>query len=232
MMKKSCNFCGAPLKDSAKACAQCGWDRSQDGPPSSDPADTKARIGVAAGLFVAYAVMAILVRGAPNVARATPVKTSVYAAPEISYEPVAAAPIALGEIPPTVAAAPTAAAATKPITIKIVDEKAAHIEARGALDYGFVVPETDQKCKLVGLLHGAGGFDRNLETFLLTDDEYLFWHANPAAIPHSSWDTIRGSETTLSYDLPGAGTYHLVVSNQMSPSSETVQVKAQVKCAR
>lgn len=231
-MKKICNFCGAALKDSDKECPQCGWDRSQDGPPSTDPADTKARMGVTAGLVVAYAVMGVLIQHSPESARAAPVKTSVYAAPEVSYEPVAAQPIALGAVPPAGEAIPAKAASTKPFTIRVVDDKAAHIEARGALDYGFVVPETEQKCQLVGLLHGAGGFDRNLETFLLTEDEYLFWHANPAAIPHSSWDTIRGSETTLSYDLPGAGTYHLVVSNQMSPASETVQVKAQVKCAR
>jgi len=101
-----------------------------------------------------------------------------------------------------------------------------------ALDYGFLVPETGQKCQLVGQLHGTGGYDQDLETFLLTDDEYIFWHANTAAIPHSSWDTMRGSETTLAYDLPGAGTYHLVISNEMSPTDKTVQVKAQVKCAR
>lgn len=236
-MNKLCNFCGAPIKDSAKECEQCGWDRSQDGAPSSDPADKKARIGVAAGLVVAYAVMGFLIQGAPDVARATPVNTPIYAAPELSSEPtgepVVAPAIAVGELPPTVAGTPaTTATGTKLLTIRVVDAKAAHIEAHSSLDYDFVVPETEQKCQLVGQLHGSGGFDRDLETFLLTDDEYLFWHANPAAIPHSSWDTIRGSETTLTYNLPGAGNYHLVISNEMSPTNKTVQVKAQVKCAK
>ena len=238
-MKKYCNFCGAPLKDSAKECEQCGWDRSQDGPPSSDPADTKARIGVAAGLVVAYAVMGFLIQGVPDVARATPVKT-IYAAPEMSSEPIGepivGPPVALSVDPTTVAATVTAPvtpdAATKPISIKVADAKLAHIHAHDALDYGFVVPETDQKCQLVGQMHGIGGYDRDLETFLLTDDEYIFWHANPAAIPHSSWDTMRGSETTLRYDLPGTGTYHLVISNAMAPTDQTVQVKALVKCVR
>lgn len=236
-MKKVCNFCGAPIKDSEKECPQCGWDRSQDGPPSSNPADTKARIRVAGGLIVAYAVMGILIQGAPDAARTAPAQTAAYAPPAVEYEePVAepaVAPIAIGDLPQTVAAAPVATAGSaKLLTIKIVDEKAALIEARGALDYGFVVPETEEKCQVVGQMRGTGGFDRNLETFLLTDDEYFFWHANPAAIPHSSWDTIRGSETALAYDLPGAGTYHLIVSNAMSPTSETVQLKAQVKCTR
>lgn len=225
------------MKDSAKECEQCGWDRSQDGPPTSDPADTKARLGVAAGLVVAYVVMGILIQGAPDVARATPAKGPIYAAPEITTEPVGepvvTPAIAPGVLPTMVAGAPTTgAAATKLLTIKVADTKTARIQAHDALDYGFVVPETDQKCRLVGQLHGTGGFDRDLETFLLTDDEYIFWHANPAAIPHSSWDTFRGSETTLSYALPGAGNYHLVISNEMSPTDKTVQVKAQVKCAK
>jgi hypothetical protein len=237
-VKKFCNFCGAPLKDSAKECEQCGWDRSQDGAPSSDPADTKARIRVAVGLVVAYAVMGFLIQGAPDVARATPAaNTPLYAAPEPSPEPsgqpAVVQAITVGAPPPTVAGAPvTAAAARKPLVIKVADDKAAHIEAHSALSYDFEVPETGQKCQLLGQLHGSGGFDSRLETFLLTDDEYLFWHANPAAIPHSSWDTIRGSETSLSYELPGAGTYHLVISSEMSPTSKTVQVKAQVKCAK
>ena len=235
-MKKYCNFCGAPLKDSAKECEQCGWDKSQDGPPSSDPADTKARVGVAAGLVVAYVVMGLLIQGAPDVARATPAGTT-YAAPETSAEPVGepmvGRAIAPGVIPIAVATAPISAGpSAKPISIKVADAKLAHIPAHDALDYGFVVPETDQKCRLLGQMHGTGGYDRDLETFLLTDDEYIFWHANTAAIPHSSWDTMRGSETTLAYDLPGTGTYHLVISNAMSPADKTVQVKALVKCAR
>ena len=235
-MKKYCNFCGAPLKDSAKECEQCGWDKSQDGPPSSDPADTKARMGVAAGLVVAYAVMGFLIQGAPDVALATPV-TSTYAAPETNAEPVGepsvGPAIALGVTPTAVATAPASAGpSAKPILIKVADAKLAHILAHDALDYGFVVPETDQKCQLLGQMHGIGGYDRDLETFLLTDDEYIFWHANTAAIPHSSWDTMRGSETTLAYNLPGTGSYHLVISNSMSPADKTVQVKALVKCTR
>jgi hypothetical protein len=237
-LKKICNFCGEPMADSAKECPQCGWSRDQDAPPSSDPADQKARIGVAIGLVVAYAVMWTLIQGSPEVAQARPLTSPIVAAPEDVAEPADAAPatgqaISVGALPSAVtSAAAGATAGVKLLTIKVADDKAAHIQAHDALDYAFVVPETNQKCLLGGQLHGAGGFDRDLETFLLTDDEYLFWHANPAAIPHSSWDTIRGSETTLSYDLPGAGTYHLVISNSMSPAAKTVLVKAQVKCAK
>jgi hypothetical protein len=181
--------------------------------------------------------MGILIQGAPDVARATVVKTPIFAAPEYTAppagEPVVGQAIAVGAAPPTLAGTPVASGASaKLLTIKVADDKGAHIQPRDAITYDFVVPETDQKCHLVGQLHGSGGFDGNLETFLLTDDEYVFWHANPAAIPHSSWDTIRGSETTLNYALPGAGTYHLVISNEMSGTTKIVQVKAQVKCTR
>jgi len=234
-VKKHCNFCGAPLKDSAKECEQCGWDRSQDGPPSSDPADTKARMGVSAGLVVAYAVMWILIHGAPDVVRASTAVTPLYPASQENTVPAdVPSPIAIGPGPTTVAGAPVTAVAGKGklLTIKVADAKTARITAHSAHNYEFVVPEIAHQCQLAGQLHGAGGFDSALETFLLTDDEYALWSANPAAIPHSSWDTIRGSETTLRYDLPGPGTYHLVVSNEMSPTDKTVQVKALVKCAR
>jgi hypothetical protein len=242
-VKKHCNFCGEPLKDGAKECPQCGWDRSQDGPPSSDPADQKARVGVAAGLIVAYAVMWSLIQGTPDVARATPLAMQTTEVAQTVAEPVAdaptAAPISVGLLPTASDSAANAAPSTattsgkgKALSIKVADAKAAHIDAHNALNYDFVLPQTDERCQLVGQLHGNGGFDNALETFLLTDDEYLFWHANQAAIPHSSWETIRGSETPLAYDLPGAGTYHLVISNEMSPAAKTIQVKAQVKCVK
>jgi hypothetical protein len=236
MRKRYCNFCGEPMQDAATECKQCGWDRSKDGPPSSDPADQKARVGVAAGLAVAYGVMWILIQASPDVALATPSARPADAASQIAIEPVGQAvvspAVAIGApAPMALASTPAGKGAAKALTIKVADDKAAHIQAHDALTYDFVVPETDQKCRLVGQLHGAGGFDRDLETLLLTDDDYIFWRANTAAIPHSSWDTFRGSETTLGYDLPGTGTYHLVISNEMSPAAKTVQVKAQVKCA-
>jgi len=224
------------MLEASTVCKQCGWDRSQDGPPTQDPKDRKARLGVAGGIAVGYWVMFTLISGTSVAAR--PIRTATAAsamieAPEYTPEPVTGEAIALGTLPSAGAAA--IAAPAKPgklLIIKVADAKSSSIQAHDALQYQFEVPETDQKCQLVGSLHGLGGFDRDLEVFLLTDDEYLFWHANPAAIPHSSWETVRGSETTLAYHLPGAGIYHLVVSNVMSPASKTVQLRAQVKCTR
>lgn len=224
------------MQESVTVCKQCGWDRSQDGPPTHDPADQKARLGVAAGLVVAYIVMFNLISGtdaAAHPARAANPTHVAVDAQAYTPEPVSAQALSPATLSPTFAAAP--AAATKPgalLTIKVADAKAAGIQAHDALQYQFDLPQTAQKCRLVGQIHGIGGFGGDLETFLLTDGEYVFWHANPAAIPHSSWETVRGSETTLDYQLQDEGTYHLVISNVMASTAKTVQVKAQVKCAR
>ena len=235
-MKRICNFCGQPLLESAQVCKQCGWDRAQDTPPSTDPGDQKARIGVTLGLLVAYGVMFTLISGTNAEARPARAATPTHSAadaPAYTTEPVRGEAIALGTLPS--AAATAAATGTKPgalLTIKVADSKSASIRGHDVLQYQFELPQTDQRCQVVGQIHGLGGFDRDLEVFLLTSDDYLFWHANPAAIPHSPWETIRGSEATLDYQLPGPGIYHLIISNVMSASSKSVQVKAQVKCAR
>jgi hypothetical protein len=235
---KHCNFCGAVIPPDAKECAQCGWDLSKNAPPSTNAGDTKARLGVAAGLVVAYAVMAFLIDGSTAPARAEPAGIPHYSdaaepEPEPTSEPANEPAMAIGTLPAAVVVTPAVAAAPSAlISIKVADSKGASIQARDALQYTFELPETDQKCKLVGSTKGIGGFGRNIEVFLLTDDDYVFWHANPAAIPASEWETFRGSETTIDYVLRGAGTYHFVVSNQMSPTPQTVAVKAHVKCTR
>lgn len=238
-MKKHCNFCGEPITPGEKECKQCGWDLTKNAPPSADPGDNKARLGVVAGLVVAFGVMSFLIQGTPVPARAASRPSVNYDAPEQADAPAptpeaqSGPEMAIGTISTPVASTPAASTPTGAlISIKVVDTKGASIQARDALQYTFVVPETDQKCKLVGSTRGVGGFGRNIEVFLLTDDDYVFWHANPAAIAASEWETFRGSETTLDYALRGPGTYHFVVSNQMSPTAQTMAVRATVKCVR
>jgi len=217
----------------AKECKQCGWDVSHDSPPTTDPGDRKARIGVAAGLVVAYVTLWSMVQAAPAEDSSLSLRRPTRSPAEAEAQSVGEAPVALGSLP--VAVASTPAVPGKPsalISIKVADVKSATIRARDALEYAFALPETDQKCRLTGSTKGVSGFGRNIEVFLLTDDEYVFWHANPAAIAQSSWETFRGSENTLRYDLPGEGTYHFVVSNEMSGDPQTMAVKAQVKCVR
>jgi hypothetical protein len=232
-VKKYCNFCGEPMQPDAKECKQCGWDVSHNAPPSTDPGDTKARVGVAIGLVAAYIAAGFLIQGAPAPARAESPRVEQARASEYASEPITEPATAIGTLPPAVAtivATPVKPAAL--ITIKVADTKGASIAARDALQYAFELPETDQKCRLVGSTKGVGGFGRNIEVFLLTDDEYVFWHANPAAIAQSQWETFRGSENTLDYALPGPGTYHFVVSNEMAGSPQSIAVKAHVRCSR
>ncbi|MFL5634029.1 MAG: hypothetical protein ACJ78J_07995 [Gemmatimonadaceae bacterium] len=235
-MRKYCNFCGEPMQADAKECKQCGWDVALNAPPSTDPGDTKARVGVAAGLAVAYGAFWFLVQGVAMPVRAEPPRTLAYApapSPELSAAPVSAPPTDIGAPTSGIASAPAASDNSGAlITIKIADSKKSSIGAFDALQYLFALPETEQKCRLVGTTKGVGGYARNIEVFLLTDDEYVFWHANPAAIAQSSWETFRGSENILDYALPGAGIYHFIVSNAMSAAPASIAVKAQVKCAR
>jgi hypothetical protein len=245
-VKKHCNFCGEPMPPDAKECKQCGWDVSLNAPPTTDAGDRKARIGVAAGLVVAYVVMWTLISGTPAPARAEPTRAPRYVdapqdapqvapqvAPERTYQPASSPATSIAT--PPVAVVSISAASTSPdapISIKVADTKKATIPARDALQYVFGLPDTDQKCRLVGSTKGIGGFGRNIEVFLLTDADYDFWNANPAAIAPSHWETYRGSENTLNYELSDAGTYHFVVSNQMSPTPQTMAVKMQVKCVK
>lgn len=228
--KKYCNFCGEPLQPDAKECKQCGWDVSHDGAPSSDPADQKARAGVALGLIAAYAVMWFLIQGTPAPARAE-AERAPRSVPDVEEQPVSVVEAPTMRLAPAIASIPATAKPVGLISLKVADVKATTVRAHDALQYAFELPQTDQKCRLTGSTKGVGGFGGNIEVFLLTDDEYVFWNANPAAIAQSSWETFRGSENTLDYDLPTAGTYHFVVSNEMGLAPQTMAVKAVVKCA-
>lgn len=214
----------------AKECKQCGWDTSADGPPSTDPGDNKARIGVTVGLVVAYGMMWSLVRSAPVEDVVAAERTPRPVVAEAALPPVVEPAISMGTLPAVVASTP--APSTALISIKVADSKNSTVPARDALQYAFELPETEQSCKLIGSTKGVGGFGRNIEVFLLTDDEYIFWHANPVAIAQSSWETFRGSENTLNYKLPGAGRYHFIISNEMSSTPQSMAVRAQVKCTR
>jgi len=228
--RKFCNFCGEPMQPEEKECKQCGWDVSHDGAPSSDPADNKARVGVAAGLIAAYWAAWFLLQGTPGLASAEQPRTARVVPDVEETTPVINAPTMT--LSPAMAAAPAPNAKAALISIKVADVKATTVPAHDALQYAFELPQTDQKCRLIGSTRGVSGFGGNIEIFLLTDDEYVFWHANPVAIAQSSWETFRGSENTLSYALKGAGTYHFIVSNEMSSTPQSMAVKAQVRCTR
>src|SRR5258705_2347327 len=132
------------MLDASNVCKQCGWDRSQDGPPTQNPGDQKARLGVAAGLVVAYGVLSFLISSTDASAR--PVRASrppAVAVEEPAYapEPVTSAPVALGTLPSTRSIAPTAS--SKPgaaLTIQIAESKSTTIPARDALPNLFHSP--------------------------------------------------------------------------------------------
>ena len=229
MKTRNCTFCGEPMAPGDKECKQCGWDASKVSAPATDPADQRARIFVALGLAAAYGVMFSLINGADLPAMNLPrVNTQASDAPV--QAPIEDPAIAIGAVNArdSIATA-TVVSPSKPITIKVADVRNATVMPRDAIHYEFALPETEQSCKLRGQVKSSGG---DVELFLLTDDQFLFWRANPAAIPHSNWEPKRGSENVLDYQLEGAGRYYLIISNSLSSSAhKVVQVKAQVRCA-
>ncbi|MFN2637261.1 MAG: hypothetical protein ABR585_09560 [Gemmatimonadaceae bacterium] len=221
-MKKNCTFCGEPLHAGDKECKQCGWDSSKVGHPSASSEDKRAWVGVSLGLLMAFGGMSFLL---DNAAAAPSVPL-----PRSAIVPETQGTVAVDRlVAPEVPSSPVVSAKAPLVSVKVVDAKAASIAPRDALTYKFDLPETDQNCKLIGQLRGSTGA---VEVFLMRDDDYMLWQANPAAIPHSAWEPIRGLDVALNYQLADPGSYFLVVSNALSPERKTVQVKAQVKCTR
>ena len=215
-------FCGEPMAAGDKECKQCGWDSSKVSGPKSDPADVRARILVGIGLVIAYGAMSALIKSAglpaqpehvPRLAVAEPVGT-----------PVSEPAIAIGATVDSV----VAPLRSSVVNVKVADVKNATILPRDAIHYVVQVGEDDRDCRLTGQLKSAGG---DVEVFLLPDDQFVFWRANPAAIPRSNWEPIRASDTPLNYQIDTPGTYYLIVSNALSGTAhKTVQVKAVLKC--
>jgi hypothetical protein len=226
--KKKCAFCGEPLAPTDRECKQCGWDSTKAGKPPADPEDVRARIVVGLGLLVAYGAMSALINGAELPKMPLAARTEAAQADAFQPAPQEAA-IAIGARAVRDSGVAIVTPSNKPITIKVADVKNATVLARDAIHYDFTVPETDQTCHLLGTLKSSGG---DVEVLLLTDDQFIFWRANTAAIPHSNWEPQRGSDLSLGYDLSGPGNYYLIVSNALSNTTHrVVQVKAQVKCA-
>ena len=205
-----------------KECKQCGWDSSKVSAPKADPADVRARIFVSIGLAAAYIVMFQLINGADLPAQPKPVTRVAVAEPVGT--PVTEPAIAIGASADTV----VSPVRLKVVNVKVADVKNATILPRDAIHYMVQVAEGDRDCRLTGQLKSAGG---DVEVFLLRDDDFIFWRANPAAIPHSNWEPIRASDTPLNYEINEPGNYYLIVSNALSGSGHrTVQVKANLKC--
>ena len=143
-MRKYCNFCGEPMLPDAKECKQCGWDVSQNGPPTTDPGDRKARIGVSAGLAVAYVALWALVQSAPAEDLLPTRRAPTVAIADQAEQPVADPALDMGRMQAVVAATPaTPTAPAALISIKVADAKNATVGARDAVQYAFVLPEID-----------------------------------------------------------------------------------------
>ena len=228
MPKKTCVFCGEPMAAGDKECKQCGWDSSKVSGPKSDPADVRARIFVGIGLTVAYIAMFQLINSANLPAQKERVARDDAAQIIETAAPDSISMLSLGAANPPVVVSAAPPSKSNVVSVKVADVKNATILPRDAIQYALQVSEENRDCRLTGQLKSSGG---DVEVFLLPDDQFVFWRANPAAIPHSNWELIRASDTPLNYQIDEPGNYYLIVSNALSGTvHKTVQIKAVLRC--
>ena len=221
VLSRKCQFCGEEVKPGDKECPKCGWDLKPVKAGPEDPGVKRARLVVSIVMAIGFIVMyqAVQELEEPTAAIAAPL------AAELPAQQPESVVIDSGTPP-----VPSIAAAL--VSVKGVDEKSRVIQGREAINYQFDLPETDQNCKLQGLVRATGGDTRGVEVYLLAADDFALWRMNPVAVPRTAWAPARGSEVSLNYQLADAGSYYLVISNAMSPRASRLQVKAQVKCTR
>lgn len=111
----------------------------------------------------------------------------------------------------------------------IVDKPDVRIPAGHLVDYKIIVPEANGACKIVGRARGLSGGNRDFQTFLFTDDQYISFLKGE---PQPGGPAPAQADAPLDYQLYGGGTYYLVFSNRFSSVTEKLlAIKAALVCA-
>jgi hypothetical protein len=214
---KLCPFCAEQIQAAAVVCKHCGRDL-----------DAQRHTAMFRGAELAMGFAAFCIVGAllfaglggaerfPAIGRVA----SAFLAP--APQPVAAAsPEARPEPPPP----------PPPHVIPVLDEPALRLAAGEHLDTAFVVADPHGRpCTFSGRVQGLEGGSRDVEVYLLDEDDHVNWHNGIKPTP--VYESGRTSATTVELPLPGEGRYHLLVSNRYSVfTAKTVQVEnARVVC--
>ena len=87
--------------------------------------------------------------------------------------------------------------------------------AGGANYFKFEVPAGGYNANLKGHFSATGGSGSDIETFVITEDDYVNWHNGHSV--HTLYNSGKVTQETLNVALPAdAGTYYLVFSNKFS----------------
>ena len=116
------------------------------------------------------------------------------------------------------------------VLTSVANEDAVDIAPRKFAQYKFQVPVTPLNCKLQGRVRGLAGGNKDVNVYFLTDDQFVEYVQVPSGGGEDS--AVHAlQDVQLDYQIYGAGTYYLVVSNRFSTmTTKVVQVKADVRC--
>lgn len=119
-------------------------------------------------------------------------------------------------------------AGTPPLTITIADTNAIDIPASKYRTYTFTVNDP-RPCVLQGRVLGLAGGNKDIEVLVFNEDGLINWKNNNSA--QTIFNGGQATATTINAQLPGPGTYHLVLNNAFSLlTDKTVQINATVTC--
>lgn len=213
---KLCPFCAEQIQAAAVVCKHCG--RELDAQRQA-ALFRGAELAMGVGAF--FVVGALLFAGVGGAERFPVIGrvASAFLAP--TPQPMQAAPAAGPEPPPP----------PPPLVIPVLDEPLLRLAAGEHLDAAFVVDDSlDRPCTFSGRVQGLEGGSRDVEVYLLDEDDRANWHDGIKPTP--VYESGRTSATTVHLPLPGEGRYHLLVSNRYSVfTAKTVQVEnARVVC--
>lgn len=83
-------------------------------------------------------------------------------------------------------------------------------------------------CRVVGRIEGVAGGNKDLEAFVMDDDNFRNWSTDHEARAFQSGRVVVWSPNV---SVSGPGTHHLVVSNAFSTfTDKAVTVRAQATC--
>lgn len=216
---RKCPFCAEDIQDAAQLCKHCGRKLTTNGSTRSG-----RRLWVLVGVLAATIVTA----GAVTVHQRELETARVTADRAREAERLRIAD-SIRRVRRERFLADSVAAA-KPVSIVLANDPVAEIPPNTNRAIKFVLPPMTKNCKVLGRVHGLAGGNKDVDVFLFTDDQFVAWDKRSSS-PHTTWETFRSADVTLDYQLYGAGTYYLVISNAFSTiTRKTVQIDAQLKC--